>query len=192
MNKIMTMEEQREMGMVTQKAGIYMVVNTNDNNKVVYVGSASDLFKRKSVHMSQLRGNYNSNKGLQDLYNSLENKDDLIFTVAMTVNKYDKSKLFKLEKNLMNVHKETILNKNDIRRSIKKERTKEEQKKVSEALSRANRGEKNPSAKISEDNAREIIQMKKDKVKQKDIAKEFGISPQQVSRIGVSRWVNLA
>ena len=187
--KVANITEQNKFGLIIQKAGVYIA---RCKGEVVYVGSTNNLAKRQSTHLSALRKGYHSNKKLQELYDSLENKDDLIFSAVTTVSEKNRKQLFEIEDKWMEEHKETILNRNRVTQESKLVRSKEEQDAISEIFRKANEGVKNPMCRLSEDDAREIIELKDEGVRHKIIADKLDVSVNYVSRIGKDRWSHLS
>lgn len=65
-------------------SGIYKITNTK--NGKIYVGSSSDLIRRKHEHFNDLGNNVHVNKHLQHAYN-LDGKDSFIFSVIEACDK---------------------------------------------------------------------------------------------------------
>jgi group I intron endonuclease len=66
--------------------GIYKI--TNIKNGKIYIGSSSDMDRRKYEHFNDLANNIHVNKHLQNAYN-LDGKDNFIFSIIELCNKND-------------------------------------------------------------------------------------------------------
>lgn len=169
---------------ITGKSGVYAVLL---DGVIRYIGSGSSLESRKSNHLARFRNGTHSKK-LQAEFDRV-GEDKFEFYV---LDLCDRESLYILEDLHMKIHEDTILNKSVIRNTNKNIRTDAEQKAISKKFSEMMSGQNNPSAKITEKEAKEIIEMKKDKIKHDEIAKLFGISVGHVSKIGKSKWSHLA
>ncbi|MCK9471763.1 MAG: hypothetical protein M0Q88_08435 [Bacilli bacterium] len=180
--------EDKEKGIVPHSMGVYGIAV---NGKIKYVGSSLDMFKRKSNHLANLRGNKHNNNELQELYNE-HGEDAFTFTILMQgFNKGDEKNLYDYERFCMQYFRKTILNYNDVVSDKKHIRSKEERKRIRERLSEINSGEGNPNNRLTKEDAKEIIKLKKKGVKYKDIADKFGISESHINKIGKTRWLSI-
>ncbi|CAK7084296.1 GIY-YIG nuclease family protein [Tissierella sp.] len=174
------MEKQKLIG----RSGVYAILI---NDVIRYIGSsASDLESRQSNHLRKLKKGTHR-RDLQKLYD--ESGGDFKFYV---LDYCDSESVYILEKLHIEIHKDTIVDQEKIIKLDKHIRTKEEKREISKKFSKIMRGENNPNSKISEQQAIEIIIMKQQGIKHKDIADIYGISQSQIAKIGYEKWSYLS
>lgn len=167
------------------KSGVYTWLV---NDKVKYIGSATgNLETRYSNHKSNLKYNKHPNKELQELYNE-HGKDAFKFYVLDYSNI---DSCLELEKLHMLIHQDTLVKQNEIINTTRKVRTEEEQQQTSKKLSKAMRGENNPNAKLNEQEAGEVLFLRQNGVKIREVAEIYKISQTHVSNIGKTKWVDV-
>ena len=183
-----TYKMDKEKGIVPHTKGVYGIAV---NNKIKYVGSSLDMFKRSSKHLTDLRQDKHYCKGLQELYNKF-GEDSFTFTILMQ-NSDDQTgeQLYIYEKMMMQYFRKTILNYNDVVNLKKYIMTPEESLAFKKKLSEINSGEGNPSARLTEKQVLEILDMKEEGFKHKTIADKFNISASHVNNIGKTRWLSI-
>ena len=81
-----------DLSSLTTKPCIYMILNILNNK--FYIGSAFNLKKRISMHLSYLRRNVHHNKFLQNAYNKYKEENFKIIILASVL---DKSKILEIE-----------------------------------------------------------------------------------------------
>jgi len=167
-----------------EKIGVYALID-RVNNEFKYVGSG-DLESRESNHISLLRHGKHKNKGIQSLFNSIDERN-LQFEIIEYCDETDSLKKEKYYKKLL---KDTVLNIREIHKTEKKIRTPEEKELHRQKWSEMFSGEKNPNCvKLSRVLAGEILWIKQNtNLKHKEIAEMYDVSTSMVSRIGVRRW----
>lgn len=164
------------------KSGVYSLVLDGITR---YVGSASDFESRKSNHLAKLRKNKHEIANLQNIFNEVT-EDKFEFVVLEFCKK---SSLLEIEDYYQELYKDTIFNVNDVVKTKKKLRRGKEAANHKQKLSKINSGEGNPNAKLTENQAGEIIYLKNNtNMSKKDIAKKYNVSVPHIYRIGTKRW----
>lgn len=163
------------------KCGIYKI--SNKYGVVKYIGGAIECNDAYSRHSSNLiNGKYaETNKHeLQVLFNT----EELYFSI---LKECTESELNKEETKYIKMYRSTIVNSDN----TGKRRTTKSTTEETEKRRQANTGEKNPhNTVLNFQQSCEILWLKNNtKMKQKDIALMYGISPNLVSRVGKDRWM---
>ena len=168
------------------KSGVYAWLV---NDEIKYIGSTgSNLESRKSNHLGLLRGGDHKNKQLQELFDKY---GEVAFKFRI-LDLCDADSHLELERLHMLVHQDTLVKQNEVISLNRKVRTAEEKQKLSEKLSKANSGKNNPNARLTEQEAKEIIQKKQAGVKHKELAELYSVSKSQIAKIGKSKWGYIA
>lgn len=172
------------------KSGVYTInyrVNDviSEDDKTLYVGKATNINKRKSDHLNLLRNNKHYNSELQEFYNMV-GEERLYFRHALVENnllKFGEQFMMKIESMENN-----ILNSNRVINTKVTERDPVKAKLHSKRMSKRMSGQNNPNSKLTEVDAKNILDMKDRGVKIAEIAEVFDISINHVHRIGKTRW----
>lgn len=172
-------------------AGVYAIECKVNGHMIV--GSAKDIYKRWSDYRSKLNKGTYSNRLLQGdwgLYGAEAFEFKILEVVSCMGDLYEREKYWmeQMGKNCI-----CLYNMRKIKNTKKKLRRGKESAKHRALMSEINKGEKNPRAKLNEDEVREIKNLLKEKVRVKDIAKQFGVSVTLVSYIkSGERWGHVA
>lgn len=185
-------------------AGVY-AFKTKDSDEIIYVGSALEINNAFSRHLHNLKNNKyaSTNKlELQEEYNN----NNLVFCVIKKsvfskrlkyMSKEDKINIQKelsvLEQFYINLYKDTVCNK---QKTVHK-RLSSVTKKENRRRSQVKKGENNCNCKYKEEMIANIIYLKENNYKRKDIKKlidkNYGvdINEDYISRFGKDRWVDV-
>lgn len=168
------------------KPGVYALTI---DGIVRYVGSTgSDLESRKSNHLANLRNNKHKNIALQESFNK-SGESSYQFVV---LDFCPKSLTLKLEDYHKMIHRETIFNQNGINNTVKKLRRGRGAAQIKKKLSELNSGEGNPMARLSRDQAGEVLWLREyTSMNSIEIAERYKISVSHVNRIGKRRWIGI-
>lgn len=169
--------------------GVYSIKNMV-NGKMI-IGSARDISKRWSNYMSKLNNSVFSNDLLQDEWIAY-GESQFEFEILELVDNVED--LFPKEKEWLDRYWESgiLYNKNRIRNTVKKIRDPIEAAEHKKFMSEKFSGTLNPNCKLTEDDVETIKSMLDDGVGQSKIARQFGVSPQQIHKIKNSeRWCNV-
>lgn len=168
-------------------SGIY-AIQCKVNGKY-RIGHASDIPKRWSQYLSELRGNYSSITEMQNDYD-LYGEDAFLFSVLERCPKYlykEKENYYIIKFDAINFGYNTMLNDLD---KPKKIRRGKEAVNYREERSIITSGENNGHAtKLNNNRVFEILDMLEAGIDKKIIAEKYDIYPQYIDRIGKDRWV---
>lgn len=158
--------------------GIYMVSTVEGK---CLVGSSKDIARRWSWYLATMKANKLTRyQVLQDAFN--EDVNNINFEI---LEQCDEDELAYLElsyfRYIESVDGLELIN-------IQTNKANRHTVKDTSKMKEAQRGTNNPRCRINEDQAREIIAMRQDRISADEIAEKFGICKGYVYRVGNDRW----
>lgn len=165
--------------------GVYYLETTE--GKVLYVGSGQEMNDCLSRHLYYLKRGLYKDTNKEILQNEYD-KGNLIFRVALCGDRLDDFELGIAEQKHIKLNIDTICNKQTtVKRHTSNKNELSTYKRVE-----SNRGENNPNNKYSEELISEILWLKMNGYKPRQIAKYYkDINTSYISSIGVSKWIYL-
>lgn len=163
-----------------KKIGIYMITDTKENK--AYLGQSDDIARRASCHFSKAKGQYHEYKELNEAYRN-GGKDRLKFEILEECSRNelnDREKFwFKYMKQVDSIE---VINKTE--RTHTKSKVKDTSR-----MCKAQQSVNNPRCRLSKQDIFNILDMVEQGIKRKDIAEQYNISENYISRIGKDRRI---